>query len=91
MADETEVARPSQDAVFAAPTFFVDGNLGTATGGGVARVTLAAYKLNVDREASMPSLQPVVTIAVPERSLLAFAHEMIARAEQMGITLEDDL
>ena len=90
MTKDTNSGRPSQEAIFEVPTFFVDGNLGTATGGGVARITLAAYKLNVDPAATLPILHPVVTIVVPEQSLLSFAQEMVARAKLNGVSLEDE-
>ena len=91
MVDDERRSHSTQDEVFAAPTFFVDGNLGIATAGGVARVTFAAFKLNVTPGASHPKLQPVMTVAVAEKNLLQFAHEIIERAAQVGITLDDNV
>lgn len=71
---------PSQSDIFAAPLYFVDANLGIATGRGVARVTFGTFKLNVTPGATLPSLHPTVTIAVSEEALLEFAREVIDRA-----------
>jgi hypothetical protein len=87
---EPTVWLPSQSELDAVPSFFVDGSVGTASAAGVARLTLGAITFNATEGAEYPTIKPAVTIQIPEASLVALAKEMLGRAKDLGISIEDD-
>ena len=80
----------SQDEISEAQTIFSDGLIGIATANGVARITFATVKFAITPDAKYPTPAPVLTLLLPETSALRMARELAARAEKLGITLDND-
>lgn len=91
MAEEPENAPAwppiDQNQIIEAPNVFVDTHLGFAHGNQIARVTFGSLVLNLTQEAQLPAMRAAVTLIIPENALLAFAHDVIERAANLGIEL----